>query len=387
MYRDLASYYLRWYHEKPMVICSSRRDELRTLHTILMKCISHFISHWRDYLQLGEKETAILEEQSLFPFRAGTFRPDYLVEQDNSLRLCEITSRFFAHGIFMSQFSHLFAERFMSRFPNEIWEDSFDRMMDKMLAITEGRKRIFVFKSADKTGEIALYKKFYEGHGYTVTILETAEIEASSDDWAQSDAFLISALNQKDILSLSEKTLRKMMERGMYSDFRNIFLIHDKRFLSLWFNDRFTGECLTENETLFLRQHSIPTFTCEDSPETVKKALEDKNGYIVKPAILGKSEGVYAGPLTDDATWRKVLSEAEGYVIQPFITQKKYPTVWEGTLYEDYICGMMLCVDDLYYDSGFFRASSLPVTNIGDDRKIAVIHSDSSAILPYCDTL
>ena len=157
--------------------------------------------------------------------------------------------------------------------------------------------------------------------------------------------------------------------------------------LSLWFNDRFTGECLTENETLFLRQHSIPTFTCEDSPETVKKALENKNGYIVKPAILGKSEGVYAGPLTDDATWRKVLSEAEGYVIQPFITQKKYPTVWEGTLYEDYICGMMLCVDDLYYDSGFFRASSLPVTNIGDDRKIAVIHSDSSAILPYCDTL
>ncbi|MBQ7222337.1 MAG: hypothetical protein IJS02_02590 [Bacteroidales bacterium] len=352
-----------------------------------MKCISHFVTTWKNCLPLGEKETAILEEQSRYPFKAGTFRPDYLVEQDNSLKLCEITSRFFAHGIFMSQFSHLFAKKFMSRFPNENWEDSFDRMMSKMLEITGCRKRIFVFKSADKTGEIALYKEFYEAHGYTVNILDITEVEGSRTEWAQSDTFLVSALNQKDILSLSESTLHSMMEFGMYSDFRNIFLIHDKRFMTLWFDDGFTGECLTENETQFLREHAIPTYTCENSPEIVRRAMENKNGYIIKPAILGKSEGVYAGILTDEAKWKSILARSEGYVIQPFISQKKYPTVWEETTYEDYICGMMLCVDDDYFDSGFFRASSLPVTNVGDDRKIATIHSDSTAILPYCDIL
>ena len=48
---------------------------------------------------------------------------------------------------------------------------------------------------------------------------------------------------------------------------------------------------------------------------------------------------------------------------------------------------MMLCVDDEYFDSGLFRFSSLPVTNIGDDRKAAPIHSASPDLIPYCDVL
>ena len=72
---------------------------------------------------------------------------------------------------------------------------------------------------------------------------------------------------------------------------------------------------------------------------------------------------------------------------QPFIKQKTFPTVWEGTPFDDYLCGMMLCVDDRFFDSGYFRCSSLPVTNIGDDRKACVIHTDDPFIISHCDLL
>ena len=74
-------------------------------------------------------------------------------------------------------------------------------------------------------------------------------------------------------------------------------------------------------------------------------------------------------------------------VAQPFLPQRTFPTVWEGTPFDDYACGMMLCVDDKYFDSGYFRCSSISVTNQGDDRKAAVIHTDDPGLLELCDLL
>ena len=91
----------------------------------------------------------------------------------------------------------------------------------------------------------------------------------------------------------------------------------------------------------------------------------------------------------DKRTWEKLWEkgDVQDMVLQPFIRQRKYPTVWEGTLFEDYICGMMLCADDRYFDSGMFRASSLPVTNVGDDRKVCPIHTDDPRIMRRADIL
>lgn len=384
MYSDLAPYYHRWYHERPVLVTPERREELRTLHRILLKCAHHLPEVWQDYLPLGERERDILAEQGRYPLRLGTWRPDYIVASDGSLLICEITSRFFAHGLFLSWFSRDWAERFMVRFPGASWDDRFDDSMRKMLSLAAGRPRMYVLKSADKTGEIRLYKRFYEAHGLSVSVLEAPEVEARLDEWARPDCFVVSALNQNDILGFGDRTLRAMMECGMVSDFRNVFLVHDKRFMKLWFDDSFTSACLDPSETAFLRAHAIPTYELTDMTGDV---LRQRKSFIIKPYRLGKSEGVHAGPLTSPWIWKRLLKDPRGYIVQPFIEQKTWPVVWEGKRYDDYICGMMLCVDDDYFDSGLFRCSSLPVTNVGDDRKAAVIHSGSRELLNCCDVL
>jgi hypothetical protein len=121
--------------------------------------------------------------------------------------------------------------------------------------------------------------------------------------------------------------------------------------------------------------------------------MRHKDKYILKPYNLGKSVGLYAGVMTDEETWRKLIINCQlsivnsDYILQPFIQQRTYPCEWEGKHYDEYVCGMMLCMDDRYFDSGVFRTSSAPVTNKVDDRKMCVIHSDDNELKTRCFVL
>ena len=199
LYHDSEEYYLRWYHERPVIISPSRTEELRKLHRILHRCIEFMSAHYTEYVEkympLSKKEMEILEYQSRFPFKAGTYRPDYLLTADGNLKLCEITSRFFGHGIFLSYFAETAADRFMKKFPGSKRNSRYDELIDYMLEITGDRKNIFVLKSADRTSAIGFYKKLYEFYGKTVTVLEAEEVEKNVSSW--NGNFLISALKSQ----------------------------------------------------------------------------------------------------------------------------------------------------------------------------------------------
>lgn len=393
LYSERHDYYFRYYHDRPMIITSARVKEIRELHRILYKCIEFMAYHYTEFVDkfmpLSEREMEILAYQSKYPFKATTYRPDYLITPDGKLKLCEITSRFFAHGIFMDYYAEAYAERFLEKHPEVSRECKFEEMLRYMLQIVGDKKEIYVLKSSDRTSEIRLYQPFYEHFGKKVVILDAPDVEKNIDAWR--NAFVISALNQKDILSFKMETIKAMIDAGMYNDFRTIFLAHDKRFMRLWFEDSFTDKFLTKEEAAFIRDHSIETFICrEESAEAaMADAYDHKDKYILKHYCLGKSEKVYAGPLTDEAEWIKQFDDGSvnDMIMQPFLPQKTYSTVWEGTPFEDYICGMMLCVDDKFFDSGYIRASSCPVTNKVDDRKICVIASDDPSLLAFGDVL
>lgn len=389
LFADKTTYYHHWYHDRPMLITSERRDELRRVQALLYKCISYMAEHYREwvseYMPLDEKVMEALDRQSRYPFRAGAYRPDYLISDDGRLLLVEITCRFFGHGIWMNYPSVVKAKQFMATHPGVSWENSYNELLSYMRDTIPDSFPLYVLKSSDPTPEIALYKRFYEYYGHEVTVYEAEEVETHIDQWSH-DAVVISALNQHDLLSFRMETLQAMIDARMLNDFRTIFLAHDKRFLHLIFVDDFTRQCLTQEETVFLRQHTIPTYLYNEHPEIWEDALKNKDNYILKPYDLGKSVGLYAGVMTDERTWRNVL-EAKANVLQPFIQQRTYPCEWEGKHYDEYVCGMMLCMDDRYFDSGMFRTSSAPVTNKVDDRKMCVIHSDDEGLKEYCYVL
>lgn len=399
LFADKTDYYHRWYHDRPMLITSERRDELRRMQALLYKCIVYMAEHYREwvpqYMPLDDKVMEILDRQSCYPFRAGAYRPDYLISDDGRLLLVEITSRFFGHGIWANFPSVVKAEQFMAEHSGTSWENRYDELLTYMRDAIPANSPVYVLKSGDRGSESTFYTKFYEYYGHEVTIYEATEVEAHIDQWSH-DAVVFSALNQHDLLSFKIETLQAMIDARMLNDFRTIFLAHDKRFLSLIFVDEFTQQCLTEDETVFLRLHTIPTYLYNSHPEIWEDALAHKDKYILKPYDLGKSVGLYAGVMTDEETWRNSVMQAieatsgavgGAFILQPFIHQRTYPCVWEGRHYDEYVCGMMLCMDDRYFDSGVFRTSSAPVTNKVDDRKMCVIHSDDEALKKICFVL
>ena len=394
LFADKTDYYHQWYHDRPMLITSERRDELRRMQALLYKCIVYMAEHYRVWvpqcMPLDEKVMEILDRQSRYPFRAGAYRPDYLISDDGRLLLVEITSRFFGHGIWANYPSVVKAEQFMAEYPDASWENRYNELLTYMRDAIPSDSPIYVLKSSDRGSESAFYTKFYEYYGHEVTVYEAAEVEANIDKWSH-DAVVFSALNQQDLLSFKMETLQAMIDARMLNDFRTIFLAHDKRFLSLIFVDEFTQQCLTEEETTFLRQHTIPTYLNNNMyKEMWEDALVHKDKYILKPYDLGKSVGLYAGVMTDEETWRSLIINCQlsnvnsNYILQPFIRQRTYPCEWDGKHYDEYVCGMMLCMDDRYFDSGVFRTSSAPVTNKVDDRKMCVIHSDDNELKRNC---
>ena len=277
LFSDKTDYYHHWYHARPMLITSERRDELRCMQALLYKCIVYMAEHYREwvpqYMPLDEKVMEILDRQSRYPFRAGAYRPDYLISEDGQLLLVEITSRFFGHGIWANYPSVVKAEQFMAEHPNASWENRYNELLTYMRDIIpplggQGAS-IYVLKSSDRGSESSFYTKFYEYYGHEVTVYEAAEVEANIDQWSH-DAVVFSALNQHDLLSFKMETLQAMIDVRMLNDFRTIFLAHDKRFLHLIFVDDFTRECLTEEETAFLRQHTIPTYLAQQAPHPPK---------------------------------------------------------------------------------------------------------------------
>ena len=382
---ERQSYYGRWIHDIPITVSSERDAELAEIQRVLYKCCHYFAFHYRDWLKfvpLDEATLETLEYCERYPFRAGTYRPDILLCTDGSVRVCEITSRFFGNGYFLTFFYDWAASEMLSRAGIESQTTYMEDMLEYFADMADGYRRLVVLKSADRSDSIKLYVPFYEALGLQPTILEADEVEPNAA--LLEDAFVVSALNQMDLAQFSPETRHLMADVGCRNDFRTIYLLHDKRFFRLFFEDAFTGAFLTEDETAFLRAHTVQTYLPQVDGELFDYARQHKDGFIMKHHRLGKSEKVYAGCLTAQPEWDALFEPAnlQDLILQPFEQQRTFFITWEGQAFDDYACGSILTLDDKYFGPGIVRTSSCPVINQGDDRKFAHVVTDQADRFP-----
>lgn len=118
----------------------------------------------------------------------------------------------------------------------------------------------------------------------------------------------------------------------------------------------------------------IPTFTRKQDPAIWEDAYANKDGYILKPQLLGKSEGIVPGPLVSESDWKRAFDsgDIDSMVLQTFIKQRTFHATIDGRSYKDHGTGILLCLEDELQGLGQFRMSSCEVINfIKDDRKMA----------------
>lgn len=365
-----------WTYDVPLAIRPETHDRLRRVQQLYLKCIRHFAENFNDrycdLMPVSDRVHEILALARTRPYRPGAYRTDFIVGADHGIRLIETTCRFALNGFFRCGILALLTDEYLAAHPGirktDVYTPFFDRLMDYFGPF----ERVCVLLGWNTAkNESKFFMPVFEAAGFPVERIPAADVPASTHRFE--NAAVIGELSHEELCAFPLETIAALVRANLLNDLRTVFLIHDKRFFALLHHDGFMREALTPAERDEFRPYLIPTYTRHLSPDIWPEARQNKDRWIIKPTNNGMSIDVFAGPLTSAADWEALFASgrADSMVLQEYVPQRKFRGTIAGTPREDYAASTLLFFEDGYYGTGVFRASSHPVTNQGDDRKIA----------------
>jgi hypothetical protein len=282
---------------------------------------------------------------------------------------------YFTSGFFI----HNLADRFLAGRPDIRKTDEYTAFYGRFMDYFGPFDHVCLLKGADNRNDTKFVIQVFEKAGFPVQVIAANEVPARTSDFA--GAAVLGELSHEEICGLPTVTIEAIIDANALNDLRTVFLIHDKRFFALLHHDAFLKEALAPAEIAELRPYLVPTFTKRLNPEIWPQARNDKDRWIIKPYNMGKSIDVHAGALTQTAEWQALFDSgrADNMVLQEFIPQRRFHGAIGEKTYHDYVVGTLLFFEDGYFGPGLCRASSYPVTNKVDDRKVAPM------ITPDCE--
>ena len=373
--RDAAEYFRPWTYDVPLAIRPETHDRLSRIHRLFLKCVRRFAEQhdrYRDLMPVSDRVAEILALCRDKPYRPGTYRTDFVVDEANQIRLIETTCRFAMNGYFTSGFFiHNLADRYLAGQPGLRKIDAYTPFYDRYVEYFKPFDHVCLLKGADNRNDTKFVVPVFEKAGLPVHVIPAAEVPARTAEFR--GAAVLGELSHEEICALPTETVAAIVAADSMNDLRTVFLVHDKRFFALLTHAAFLNEALTPAEIEEIRPFLVPTYAKNLAPEIWRQARVDKDRWILKPYNVGKSIDVFAGPLTDAAEWRSLFDSgrADRMVLQEYVPQRTFRGTIGGQAFRDYVAGTLLFFEEGYFGPGLFRASSYPVTNKVDDRKIA----------------
>lgn len=371
--KTAVPYFGQWVYNEPMVVTLETNETMHFLQKAMYKAIRHFGENYETYRRLmpvSQEVSAILSLCKDVPYRAGTYRTDFLIDENKHIWLIEITCRFALNGLLRAGFLHQMVDRLLAGKPPIRRVDQYSAFFEFFSAYLGDFSHVCFLKN-DSFNESRYFIPLFESVGYPVRVLEIEDIPQSLD--LLEDAAIIGQLRQDEWCALPLPVVDRLVHTNMINDLRTVFLIHDKRFFSVLGNDDFLQAAMSQAEAERFRAHLVPTWGWSERRDLWEQARRQKDGWIIKPRALGMGIGVKAGCLTAEAEWQSVFSQADvaDLTLQPYIHQARFHGRVGEEERHDYVVGTLLTFEDHFFGPGVFRASAYPVTNQGDTRRLA----------------
>jgi hypothetical protein len=369
-------YFRQYTHDAPLIMSHETYFRTKQLGQILHKVIEYFVGNYRSFLHvmpLDERTLEILEISEKYPFRINAYRTDFVINKQREIKIIEMNVRFPLDGFIISGFLRNIGQSMTDALKLKGIIDDYPRFLNFLQNDFAKTGKITVIKGKGRVSCFKLYSLIFPKANIDFQVIESDELEYKID--LLKGACVISELNQQEIKLLANKHIDALAASGVYNDFRNIFLIHDKRFLKLLTNPVFLDAALSVEERSILSTFTIPSYTLPGDKAFFEAAYTHKDNWILKPHLLGKSEGIVAGQAVSEEEWKKLfeMEQVQSMILQPMVEQPLFPGTIGKEIRNDYIVGTLLYFDNEYYGPGFYRASSFCVTNQRDDRKRAQI--------------
>lgn len=384
-WRDEIEYFRKYTYSNPLIISDSTNNDFEFIQKALYKTINHFVKNYKNFanlMPLNKDTLRLLKLTKDIPYEVGTYRTDFIINQNNKIKLIEITCRFALNGYIRSGLFHKIGDDLILNLTENL-HNNYTQLYLKFIKdfrnkIKSYSKIIVLGNSKQEEGKFI--EKMCNIYTINFEIIPFDEIENKLHEFK--NCLIIPQLSHKEWFNLKNKTIKQILSNKLINDLRTILLIHDKRFFTVLYDEDFLAQIFKEEEKKRFKEFILPTFQKDLHPNEWNKAKADKDDYIFKPTVLGKGIGIHYGKQLAQMEWNTLLdSNSNDAIIQPFIQQKKFSgNIGNEERLEDYFVGTLLYYNNKYYGVGLIRASSHPITNQGDDRKVAPVYINSNFV-------
>lgn len=352
---------------------ASRVSELcvRVVETI----VGHYFndSDIRRTIALPSRELELLRLASARPFRVGSLRPDFLMDDSGDLRVCEINARFPTNGIVMSQYvsevmrSTAYGKRPVPGCLDAVISMASEFDLNRPVSIVRGREQGYdIHLLFDE-----LRRRLGPHHARMVHPEQLSVRDGRlHDGWGPCDQFVLE-LHQDELMGLPDEVLRNLAESATYfNDIRTILIGHDKRLFAVLSDPTILRRYFCQRDVRDISRFFIPAYLASDS--AMKDTLwHAPKHWVLKKYLSGKGEEMYVGRDDSVSTLCGILKHsAEAYVCQPFVEQARFNITTsdretgELEVVACHVVGLIPSFNGRLLGPGVFRSSVGNVVNV-----------------------
>lgn len=353
---------------QPLFYSSERLSEMQRVYNLLIQVcegyVRDYLSEYSDVIPIKPHELDIVRRYADRPYRVGSIRPDFLLDSQGEMRICEINARFalsgFIYGAFLEleRASLLGDDSMVRRSAETGW-----RILDRLEKEFGGEEGLVILRGSNRELDSPWLRDLLKDLGKPVHYISSDD-SAARIELLEKFPILID-FNQTDLERLNDRVIETLIRRPHLNDLRTMLLVHDKRFFTLLSDPGFTRRYLaSDEEAAFLSSRFIKTFTSRCHPDVWGEAVKDRTSWILKEALLGKGEGIVIGKDTDPEEWRRSLtgSGRDTRILQPFLTQTKFDFPRGGRL-QQHVVGSFFGISDCFMGTNLVRCSADKIIN------------------------
>jgi hypothetical protein len=359
---DLESYGNR-FSPYLLVAPKSIQSQVKNVHAVLTKAVSKIVESYlsddslQQALSLDDRQLSLITLASKKPYKTFSIRPDFLISQDNEVKVCEINARFTINGFMAAFYLH---QQMSEYFPNHSgMEDTLSNIIDSYMSNFDTSKPIFLLREKETGYDLNLLKLFLLERGITVIDIKPHDLHMLDGKIVAKNTVcdqLILELHQFELEKIPSDILENIILGVNYvNDIRTILIAHDKRLFSILSDMDIMSRYLSDEEVAILGKHVIKTYSLKQVKDDV---LNNKGAWVLKKCLSGKGEGMHVGAESSLDEIASVINEQEAqYIAQPFLDQKKVGFFMDGEYKYCNSVGMIISINNKYQGVGFFRLS------------------------------
>ncbi|KAF5023466.1 hypothetical protein F66182_4466 [Fusarium sp. NRRL 66182] len=384
---------------RPILVGSHHQAQMQDLHEAMTIAIADIVQRWWTDrgARLWERMPLKKEEEGLlkwvdrqvmlgnlpgFPERLGSWRPDFLVEDDDqqeeNYRITEINARYSFNGFLHAAYGQKALNQCVEEKSPQLTGAMDPQILDGLFDLFDPRHPLHLLKGEENGIDIHMFRDAVKRRfGTAPRLITPNDLRIFSDptsksgyrlccivncsDYTPRDAIFVTSkgetweeihqvgleLRQRELMGMEPELLRQVALR-CFNDLRTVLLVHDKRMLGIIKQEiphLKTRQVLTSAQAEALDRGIVTTILpnsleMRELLEQSKASPDVRTGYILKAIRSGKGDGIVFGDDINQTEWISVLEKLssadspleEACVVQRRIVPREYDLVLKASV-------------------------------------------------------